>query len=306
MLATRLTTGLTLVVVLSAILIGDEYLAPWYPLWFVASLGVMTLCALEVVGLLAASGNRPSPSTVVGGIAALVAANWVPHLVEPIFRAAAAAGAGPAAPDPSAAVTVMAWPLWTFVAVLMATFLAQSFRFRAPGSTMTTIAATTLALAYVGLLGGFIIQMRWLDGPYHGLIPLALLVATAKGSDTGAYTVGRIAGRTKLWPTLSPNKTVEGALGGLLFGVGAALGVSAVARFALHAPCLDWGPTVGFGLVVALVAQLGDLMESMIKRDSERKDASSSVPGFGGLLDVMDSLLFAAPVAYGFWVWFNP
>ncbi len=74
----------------------------------------------------------------------------------------------------------------------------------------------------------------------------------------------------------------------------------------MHAPCLDWPETVGFGVVVGLTAQLGDLMESMIKRDSERKDASSTVPGFGGLLDVLDSLLFAAPVAYGYWVWFNP
>ena len=92
----------------------------------------------------------------------------------------------------------------------------------------------------------------------------------------------------------------------MAFGVTAALGVAALARFVLHAPCLDWGATVVFGLVIAAMAQLGDLMESMIKRDSERKDASSAVPGFGGLLDVLDSLLFAAPVAYGFWVWFNP
>ena len=81
---------------------------------------------------------------------------------------------------------------------------------------MATIAGTVLAVAYVGLLGSFIIQIRWLDGPYHGLIPLVYLIATAKGADTGAYTVGRIAGRHKLWPRLSPNKTIEGAFGGLL------------------------------------------------------------------------------------------
>ncbi len=89
-------------------------------------------------------------------------------------------------------------------------------------------------------------------------------------------------------------------------GTIAALVTSTLARFVLHVPCLGWAEAVVFGLVVALVAQLGDLMESMIKRDSERKDASSAVPGFGGLLDVLDSLLFAAPVAFGLWVWFNP
>ena len=304
MLATRLATGLTLVLVLLAILIGDEWFYPWYPLWFVASVVVMTLCALEVAGLLAASGPGPALGVVVGGIVALVAANWVPHLVPPLTGEAGQSLA--LVYDLTAAVHVMAWPLWTFVAILMGTFLVESARFDRPGSTMLRIAATVLVLAYVGLLGGFIIQMRWLVGPYHGLIPLAFLFATAKGSDIGAYTVGRIAGRHKLWPTLSPNKTIEGSLGGLAFGTLAALGVAALARFVLHAPCLGWGATVGFGLLVAFVAQLGDLMESMIKRDSEQKDSSSAIPGFGGLLDVLDSLLFSAPVAYGYWVWFGP
>ena len=131
-------------------------------------------------------------------------------------------------------------------------------------------------------------------------------MATAKGSDIGAYTMGRIAGRNKLWPRLSPNKTIEGAIGGLAFGVLASLIVSSVARFALRAPCLGWLESIAFGLVVAPAAQLGDLMESMIKRDCAVKDASSAVPGFGGVLDVLDSLLFAAPVAYGFWITFGP
>jgi len=304
MLATRLATGLTLVAILIAVLILDERMAPWFPLWFATSAVVMGLCALELVGLLEATGARPSGNTVFGGTMALVLANWAPHVAEQVGRDLGR----PLPPtyDPSAMVLVMAWPLWTFVAVLMAAFLSQSLQFRRPGATMATIAGTILALAYVGLLGGFIIQMRWFDGPYHGLIPLATLVATAKGSDVGAYTFGRLFGRVKLWPELSPNKTVEGAVGGLVFGVGATLIVSAGARFALDAPCLDWASAVGFGLVVAPAAQLGDLMESMIKRDGARKDASSVVPGFGGVLDVLDSLLFAAPVAYGYWIWFGP
>ena len=304
MLATRLATGLTLVAVLLAILILDERLAPWFPLWFVAALVVMVLCSLELVGLLSATSSRPSANTVLGGTIALVLANWAPHVVRQL-------GVDPARPippsyDPTASIDVMAWPLWTFVAILMATFLSQSFQFRRPGQTMATIAGTILAVAYVGLLGSFMIQMRWFEGPYHGLIPLAALVATAKGSDVGAYTMGRIAGRNKLWPRLSPNKTVEGAIGGLVFGVLFSLIVAAVARFALQAPCLGWMEAIGFGLVVTPAAQLGDLMESMIKRDCEVKDASAAVPGFGGVLDVLDSLLFAAPVAYGYWVTFGP
>ncbi len=304
MLATRLATGLTLVVVLLAILILDEWLAPWFPLWFAASLVVLGLCAVELSGLLGATGARPSANTVLGGTMALVVANWAPHVARQLSLDPARPI--PATYDPSASVDVMAWPLWTFVAILMAAFLSQSLQFRRPGQTMATIAGTILAVAYVGLLGSFMIQMRWFDGPYHGLIPLAALVATAKGSDIGAYTMGRIAGRNKLWPRLSPNKTIEGAIGGLFFGVFGSLLVSAVAKFTLHAPCLDWPEAVGFGLVIAPAAQLGDLMESMIKRDCAVKDASSSVPGFGGVLDVLDSLLFAAPVAYGYWIWFGP
>ena len=304
MLATRLATGFTLVAVLLAILILDERMAPWFPLWFVAAVVVMGLCAMELVALLGATSARPSANTVLGGTMALVVANWAPHVVRQM-------GIDPTQPippnyDPTASVEVMAWPLWTFVAILMAAFLSQSLQFRRPGQTMATIAGTILAVAYVGLLGSFMIQMRWFDGPYHGLIPLAALVATAKGSDVGAYTLGRLAGRNKLWPRLSPNKTIEGAVGGLVFGVLASLIVAAVARLALDAPCLGWAEAIGFGLVVAPAAQLGDLMESMIKRDCAVKDASSSVPGFGGVLDVLDSLLFAAPVAYGYWMLLGP
>ena len=222
MLATRLATGLTLVAVLLAVLILDERLAPWFPLWFVTVAGRDGASARwSWSGLLGATerpalgqhGLRRDGRPGAGQLGARTSS--------------ASSGIDPDPADPadvttrSAPVDVMAWPLWTFVAVLMAAFLSQSLQFRRPGQTMATIAGTVLAVAYVGLLGSFIIQMRWFEGPYHGLIPLASLVATAKGSDIGAYTLGRIAGRHKLWPRLSPNKTVEGAVGGLVFGVAA-------------------------------------------------------------------------------------
>ena len=304
MLVTRLATGLTLVAVLLSILIFDERFAPWFPLWLVASLAVSILGALELSALLSNTDAPPSTSTVLGGTVAIVLANWAPHAAH--YLSLDPSRIIPPSHDPADAIHVLAWPLWTFVASMMVAFLVQSLKFREPGGTMPTIASTVLAMAYMGLLGSFMIQFRWFEGPYHGLIPLANFVAVAKGSDIGAYTLGRLAGRRKLWPILSPNKTIEGALGGLLFGVLFSLIVTAIARFALKAPALDWLPAIGFGLVVAVAAQLGDLMESMIKRDCEVKDASSSVPGFGGVLDVLDSLLFAAPVAYGFWVLLGP
>ncbi len=295
MLGTRLVTGFSMVGLLLAVLCLDELLAPWFPFWFVAALVIMGSSALELVGLLNATSARPSGNTVLGGVMALVVANWAPHLITELFP-----NPHPQALsyDPLGPVSDLAWPFMTFVAVLMVSFVIQSAQFQKPGVTLATIAGTVLAVAYVGLLGSFIIQLRWFDGRYHGIVPLVYLVSTAKGADTGAYTLGRIAGRHKLWPRLSPNKTVEGAIGGLIAGVAAALIVEAVARYLLHVPTLGWGSAAGFGVVVGTGAQLGDLMESMIKRDCERKDASDAVPGFGGVLDLFDAVVLAAPAAY--------
>lgn len=301
MLGTRLVTGISMAGFLIAVLFLDERFAPWFPLWLTVSLVVTGSAALELVGLLNETSARPSGNTVFGGVIALVLANWAPHMMGQLHQLPHLAGR--LSYDPLTPVNALAWPLITFVAVVMLTFVVQSAQFETPGNTMAAISGTVLAVAYVGLLGSFLIQMRWLDGPYHGLVPLAYLFTSAKGADTGAYTLGRIAGRHKLWPRLSPNKTVEGAIGGLLFAVAGALLTGLIARYVLKAPCLSWRGAIAYGLVVGAASQLGDLMESMIKRDCSRKDASTAVPGFGGVLDVLDSLLFAGPVAFGFWLW---
>lgn len=307
MLVHRLATGSVLVVVFAAVIFLDErFFAPYFPLWFVLGFGVMGWVALEMVGLLNVTSARPSGNTVFGGVLAMVVANWAPHVTTAwLSRQDSRLGAGFGLHAPSMPVDALAWPLWAFVGVVMFSFVAQGVQFDRPGKTMATIAGTLLATAYVGLLGSFVLQMRWLEGPYHGLVPLVALLVAAKGADTGAYTFGRLAGKHKLWPRLSPNKTVEGALGGLVFSVLGTLLVVAVAK-AGSVPTLGWTAAVVFGLLVGASAQLGDLMESMIKRDCMRKDASDALPGFGGVLDVMDSLLFAGPVAYGFWLLFGP
>ncbi len=303
MLGTRVLIGLSLIAVLLGVLYLDEWFAPWFPLWLLLSALAMGAAAMELAGLLAAAGCRPSMNSVLGGVLAIVAANWMPHVADTLN---ARAQPGSLAAQPLDPLAVLSWPLLTFVGVLMVSFFIQSVQFVKPGRTMVTIAGTVLVIAYVGLLGSFVLQMRWFEGPYHGLVPLIMLFSTAKGADTGAYFVGRIAGRQKLWPSLSPNKTVEGALGGMLFAVLFALLVTGVAGDLLHLPALSLLESVGFGVLVGLAAQVGDLMESMIKRDSERKDASSAVPGFGGVLDILDSLLFAGPVGYAYWVALGP
>ena len=303
MLSTRLVFGLLMVVGLLVALWVDELFAPWFPFWFILSAAAMIGAAREITGLLDATSASPSGNSVVGGVLAIVVANWIPHLVE---NNSQADGELALLYDPGRPLDVLAWPFLTFVAVLMTSFVVQSIQFAKPGRTMAKISGTVLAVAYVGLLGSFTIQLRWFEGRHQGLMAVVFLVATAKGADTGAYTLGRLAGRHKLWPRLSPKKTVEGALGGLAFGVGAALLVAAIARYWLRIPTFTWPLAALYGLVIAAVAQLGDLMESMIKRDCERKDASQAVPGFGGVLDVLDSLMFAGPVAYALWLWFGP
>ena len=148
---------------------------------------------------------------------------------------------------------------------------------------MATIAGTVLAVAYVGLLGSFIVQFRWFEGCKHGLVPLAFLVATAKGADIGAYTVGRIAGKHKLWPALSPNKTIEGAVGGLGFACLAALIVEAVAHLLRQPTGVGWAGSGRFSAwLVGVVAQVGDLMESMVKRDCRAQGRLGERAGFRG------------------------
>jgi phosphatidate cytidylyltransferase len=303
MLATRLVFGVLMVAGLLLALWVDQWFAPWFPFWFLLSTSALVAGAHELNGLLGATSARPSGNSVIGGVLAIVVANWAPHLVE---DRGAREGVSSLSYDPARPLEVLAWPFLAFVAVLMTSFLVQSLQFAKPGRTMAKISGTILAVAYIGLLASFTIQMRWFDGDLQGILALVFLVATAKGADTGAYTLGRLAGRHKLWPQLSPHKTIEGAVGGLVFGVAAALLVAAIARSWLHVPTLDPTRAALYGLVVATVAQLGDLMESMIKRDCERKDASQAVPGFGGVLDVIDSLMFAGPVAYALWLWFGP
>lgn len=302
MLGTRVLSGLFLIAVLLGVLYLDEWLAPWFPLWFLFSMLALSAAAVELVGLLSTAVCGPSLNSVLGGVMAIVVANWVPHLADSLVERTTDS----LAPEPVDAVAVLSWPLLTFVGVLMVSFLVQSVQFVKPGRTMATIAGTILVIAYVGLLGSFIIQMRWLECSRHGMAPLLLLIATAKGADTGAYSLGRLIGRHKLWPSLSPNKTVEGAIGGMVFAVACALLVRLAIRAMFASFTLGWLQTVGYGLLVGFTAQLGDLMESMIKRDCERKDASSAVPGFGGVLDVLDSLLFAGPVAYALCMAFDP
>lgn len=149
-------------------------------------------------------------------------------------------------------------------------------------------AVTIFCTFYVGL----IVYLYLLRMVPEGMAWLLLLLVCTWSSDTMAYFTGRKLGRVRLAPELSPGKTVEGAAGGVLGSVVAALIIVQVY------PQLPWGHLVTLGLLVGVVGQLGDLVESALKRQTGVKDAGAIIPGHGGILDRFDSMLLTAPLVY--------
>lgn len=193
--------------------------------------------------------------------------------------------------------------LFMSIAVL-ACFLRGAIRYREPGSSMETVAIDLLGVAYIGLLLSMTAQLRWIAGGNAGYLALGSLVIGAKCGDIGAYTLGRLFGKRKMVPRLSPGKTWMGFWGALL---GSGLGCLAWFTFATpklvaKATAPAWYWSVLFGLVLGVVGLVGDLCESLIKRDVEKKDSAALMPGFGGLLDLLDSILYAGPVALVLWI----
>ncbi len=188
--------------------------------------------------------------------------------------------------------------LLTLAAFVGTVLISQTFRFQKDFSKMLTGAGVTiLGVLYLAFLGGFLISIRVGFESSPGLSTQLLLFffVVIFGSDSGAYFAGRAFGKHKLAPSISPGKTVEGLIGGLV----AAAGFAALCTFVFF-PELPYKFSIPLAVVMAVVGVLGDLTESAMKRGSKTKDAASILPGHGGLLDRLDSLLFNAPILYYF------
>lgn len=257
------------------------------------AIGLSFLASNEILGLLSARNFTPRRELVYLGNALIVASNAVP-LVWPTS----------AGPDP---LGRLGWPLAAYGLMILATFCGEMRRYTGPGHVMEQLATTLLAFSYVGVLLSFVAQMRFLGDGAWGVPAIASLVIVVKMCDTGAYTAGRLFGRHKMAPVLSPGKTLEGAAGGLIFAcLGAWVAIELLLPAMVVTPPAPRIPVAWlfYGLVVGLTGMFGDLAESLIKRDMGRKDSSAWMPGFGGVLDILDSILFAAPVAYLCWQFF--
>lgn len=177
----------------------------------------------------------------------------------------------------------------TLGGVLLLVFAEQIIRHRS-NQALRSVAGTMLAVVYLGVGGAMVLNIRY----DHHVPGLVLFLAAVKATDIGAYFVGSAIGRHKLAPSISPGKTWEGLLGGLAAGACAAVFVArllGIRQLELHYAGI-------FGVIVALAGQFADLCESALKRSAGVKDSGHVVPGFGGVLDIIDSPLLAAPVAW--------
>jgi len=159
-------------------------------------------------------------------------------------------------------------------------------------SVLANCGANYFSIGYLGLLSSFCVTIRIEFGLWH----LLMFVLVVKSADIGAYAIGTMFGKHKFSPKISPGKTWEGMGGAIVAAALVAIG------FALGCGIMSWLSAIVFGLCFAFIGQMGDLVESMIKRDAELKDSGQKVPGFGGVLDIIDSPLVAAPFAYLFFL----
>jgi phosphatidate cytidylyltransferase len=244
------------------------------PMWVCVAMLMagIGLGVLEAYRMLGRAGSRPFG---VLGVAVAVALAW------------SFGGLAPKVP-----------PEVPLAALIVATSIAAMWLRPDPESMYETAVSTVMPVVVFALPLSFMIALRALPGP-DGEDLLLLLIVAATFGDTAAYYVGSTFGKHRMAPALSPKKSWEGAIGGL---AGAVLGAILASLWFYQS--LAPVHAVVLGVVLGALGILGDLSESMIKRALGAKDASRLLPGHGGFLDRLDSLMFGAPVLYGYWTLF--
>ncbi|NBP86995.1 MAG: CDP-archaeol synthase [Planctomycetia bacterium] len=303
-LASRTATSAGLLVSFAALAWADATgFLGGLPAWWL--LPILMLLAIggvdELVALYRARGLRLPGGLLRAGVVAI-------FVSVAVGTQAMVADTGVTAP-----VASLSWAALAATAAVAMLFGREIAGGRADDQALERLSAGVLVLTYLGLPMAFMVGLRLVHvenlGPeqtgagHLGIVPLLSLIAVVKLGDVAAYLVGASIGRIPLAPRLSPGKTWEGAFGSLAGSLAAAwlvLVASQGTAFAVAAQPL--GGWVGFGLLVGLAGMAGDLAESLIKRELGTKDSGRLLGGLGGVLDLIDSLLFAAPVAWILWV----
>lgn len=287
MLGWRLLFGPLLALVFAGVLFVDLSLGSAAPLLALLSTGLALRSIWEFCDLLKVRSFRLNWPLLAILCVSVVLSNWIPHCF-------------PSLPGPAG--SELGWSMLTFGLALSILFLNAMRRYEVPGHSLETLGAEVLGLAYVAVFLSATVQLRWVHAGGLYYIPLASLVVISKCGDTAAYFVGHAVGGPKLSPRLSPGKTMAGGVGAVIGGMlgGIAWLHFGIGHFTGHRPG-PWPVLALYGLVLSLSGMAGDLAESLIKRDVERKDAAALLPGFGGVLDIVDSVLFSGPIAILLW-----
>ncbi len=205
--------------------------------------------------------------------------------------------AGLAAAIPAGAFVGTDWVLWFVLAGTLLPLVWVTLR-GDPNTALSDYTHTIAGIAYVGLLGAHLVLLRETE---NGRDFVYLAIFSTFAVDTFAYFTGKAIGRRKLAPSISPGKTVEGMLGGMAGGFALVVLLNYFLGMRLEAALI-----IPLACLLPLAAVLGDLVESMLKRGLRIKDAGQLLPGHGGFLDRLDSVLFTVPVVYYFLVWVVP
>jgi phosphatidate cytidylyltransferase len=255
---------------------------------------VSALATGEVLGLLSRNEQQPRAGIVYfANLAIPLAAAW-PIVIQLVGRQWSAMNALGACGLLLAAVAGCS------VLVL----IGEMARFRQAGSAIASASLSMFGIVYVGLLISFWALLRLHRDNEWGMLALFSMLLVVKMADAGAFAVGKLFGRHKMTPVLSPGKTWEGTIGGILTGC-----ATSWLFFRFAGPALvgssyfmpPLGAVMVYGLLLALAGMIGDLAESLLKRDMDRKDSSTWLPGLGGVLDIIDAPLVAGPVAWVCW-----
>lgn len=181
------------------------------------------------------------------------------------------------------------WELFFIILLFISLFLLQLSR-KDIAASLVAISVTVFGILYIAWLFSFIIKLRLIPNYGEGLV--AMLILTVKSGDIGAYLIGSRFGKRPLIARISPKKTVEGTIAGIVCNILFCLASKS------FLPIFSYQHLIFIGLFLGVMSLFGDLSESLIKRDCKVKDASSLFPGLGGVMDVLDSLLFTTPAIY--------